>query len=380
VTDAQFRERLRSWLEARWTETFGPSSDPLELVRLDKLSKGQSSDLVEVACRAGPRIAEYVLRLEPRSKQLFLQPDVLVEAATLKALENYPRVPAPKIWWVEADDAVLGAPFFVMSRVEGRVPLGRPSLHLAGMLTELTPDRRERVWRSALEALVAVHAVDWRRTHAFLEPKDLTQGYLGAHLRQLADWYAWTVRGREFPITDAALEHLFARLPEMADDDPVLVWNDARVGNMIFGPDDRVAAVIDWEGPTIGPAAIDVGYWLMMDEFHAEAIGVPRLEGWPSAQHTLAQYETLAGRRLANIDDFIVLGALFIATTLIRQADIGVEQGRLAPNSQMGHANSATQIIARRLGLPVPELAADFAAHRQLERLPTLLQERGRAR
>ena len=64
-----------------------------------------------------------------------------------------------------------------------------------------------------------------------------------------------------------------------------------------------------------------------------------------------------------------LMGAFFIATTLIRQADIGVEQGRLAPDTRMGHDNTTTQIIARRLGLPEPALSPDFAAHRQLDKL-----------
>jgi aminoglycoside phosphotransferase (APT) family kinase protein len=135
---------------------------------------------------------------------------------------------------------------------------------------------------------------------------------------------------------------------------------------MIFGPDDRVAAVIDWEQPIIGPAGIDLGYWVMMDEFHAEAIGVERLAGWPNEAETVRRYQDLSGRSVANLDYFVVLAAFFIATTLIRQADIAVEQGRLASDTRMGHDNTTTQMIARRLGLPVPELSPDFAAHRRL--------------
>lgn len=371
--EARLRERLRDWLETRWREDFGPSDERLAIERFEKLSKGQSSDLIDIACRQGGRRAEYVVRMEPRAKQLFLKPDVLREAATLKGLESYADVPSPKVWWSEADEAVLGAPFFVMGRVEGRVPLGRPSLHLAGMLPELTADRRARLSLSAMKALAAVHAVDWRRTHAFLAPEDLSEGYLGAYLRQMKDWYAWTVQGRAFPLTDAALDHLLANRSRIDDREPVLVWNDARVGNMIFDADDQVAAVIDWEGPIIGPAGIDLGYWLMMDEFHAEGIGVARLPGWPTEQETVERYTSLSGHRIEDLDYFILLGAFFIAVTLIRQADIGVQQGRLAPDTNMGHANTTTQMIARRLGLPDPGLAPDFAAHRQLDRLSAAL-------
>lgn len=362
------RGRLRAWMEARWTQAFGASAEPLVIERFESLKKGQSSDLLSVGCRRGALHADYVVRAQPTTNQLFLQPDVLREARALKALDTYPDVPSPTVRWMEPDPGVLGAPFFVMDHVDGRAPLGRPSLHLAGPLPEMSPGRRATLWSSAMDALVAVHAVDWRTTHAFLAPADLRDGYLGAYLRHLREWYAWTVRGRGFPLTDAALDYLLCEGPRIDDSEPVLVWNDARVGNMLFGADDRVAAVIDWEAPIIGPAGIDLGYWLMMDEFHAEAIGVPRLAGWPSAAETLAGYRKRSGRAVAEIDYFIVLAAFFIATTLIRQADIGVEQGRFPAGTRMGHDNTTTQMIARRLGLPVPELAPEFAAHRQLPR------------
>ena len=359
---------LRDWFVTRWDETHGPSASKLEIARLDRLSKGQSSDLMQVSVRRGESAGDYILRAEPRAKQLFHKPDIMREAATLKALADYENVPAPKVWWTEADDSILGAPFFVMSHVEGRVPLGRPSLHLAGFLPEVSEQSRDAMSRSAIAALAAVHAVDWRRTHAFLAPADMSRGYLGAYLKRLEDWYLWTTRGRSFPLTDAALAYLLEQGGSIDDSDPVLVWNDARVGNMIFH-NDKVAAVIDWEDPIIAPAGIDLGYWLMMDEFHAESIGVKRLPGWPSQQETIDRYTALSGRTVDNVDYFILMGAFFIATTLIRQADIGVEQGRLQAGTTMGRDNTTTQIIARILGLPIPELSEDFIRHRQLEKL-----------
>jgi aminoglycoside phosphotransferase (APT) family kinase protein len=371
--DARMREKLRQWLHARWTETFGASPTPLTLERFAKLSAGQSSNLIEVLCRQGERTAEYVIRLEPTAKRLFLKPDVLREAQTLKAIAAYPNVPAPKVWWVEPGSHVLGAPFFVMDQVVGRVPLGRPSLHVTGLLSELQPAARSTLWASAMDALVAIHAVDWRTSHAFLAPADLRHGYFGAYLRQMSDWYTWTARGRKYPLTDAALDYLIRNENRVDDSKPVLVWNDARVGNMIFGEDNRVAAVIDWEGPIIGPAGIDLGYWLMMDQFHAEAIGVSRLPGWPGEAETIAHYRRLAGRNIAELDYFILLAAFFIATTLIRQADLGVEAGRLPADTQMGHANSTTQMIAHRLGMTPPPLSRDFILHRQLDKLAASL-------
>lgn len=357
---------LRAWFDVRWSETFGTRSGSLELLGLQKLSKGQSSDLIEVSCRAGGRSADYIVRCEPRAKQLFLKADVLREAAVIKGVEQHGTVLVPHVWWTEADEAILGIPFFAMSKVAGSVPLGRPSMHLTGLLPSLDERRRASMWQSAMRALVAIHALDWRKTHGFLEPEGWGHDYLGAHIAMLSEWYAWTTAGREFPLTDAALHYLKQNAAGVESHEPVLVWNDARVGNILFAADCGVAAILDWEQAIIGPPEIDLGYWVMMDEFHAEAIGVERLSGWPGEAETIRHYEALSGRKAQNIDYFVVLAAFWIATTLIRQADIAVTQGRLPAQTRMGYDNTITQMIARRLGLPVPDLSPDYAAHRQI--------------
>jgi hypothetical protein len=41
-----------------------------------------------------------------------------------------------------------------------------------------------------------------------------------------------------------------------------------------------------------------------------------------------------------------------------------VRSGKFAEGTRMGHANLLTQMLARRLGLPVPELSEDYLRHR----------------
>lgn len=357
--------RLQRWVEAR--QGFGAAP---RVVAVRPLPGGQSSDMLRFTCRDGdgPEQA-YVVRREPRAKQLFLKPDVTREYRIIEGVGRAGTVPVPPLLGVEPDESVLGAPFFVMREVEGFVPLGRPSLHVAGPLCTLAPALRRTLWSSAMDALVGIHAIDWRRHHDFLADELGTAGALDRHVRGLERWYEWTAKGRAFDLTDKALAYLIAERHRFDNEPTVLLWSDARVGNIMFRPDGKVAAVLDWEGATLGPPGQDVGYWMMMDGFQAEAIGVPRLEGWPSEAETLARYEAASGRRIADIDYFIVMAAFFIATTLIRQADIGAAKGSLPGDTRMGHDNSATQMIAQRLGLPVPELSPDFIRHRQLDRL-----------
>jgi aminoglycoside phosphotransferase (APT) family kinase protein len=137
---------------------------------------------------------------------------------------------------------------------------------------------------------------------------------------------------------------------------------------MIFGTGPRVAAVIDWEVASIGAPEIDLGHWLFFDRFATDAIGVEPLPGWPDRATTIARYEERSGRALHHLDDFEMLEELFIATTLIRQADARVARGLAPADTRMGHDNTVTQMLARRLGLTVPDLSPDYLAHRGVTR------------
>jgi aminoglycoside phosphotransferase (APT) family kinase protein len=347
VTD---RDRLAAWVKVH--PAFAG-----ELAEFAPMAGGQSSTLFRFTCTDGP--AAYIIRMEPQGRQIFLAPDIGAEFRIAEGLAKAGLPMAPSIA-LEPGGEVLGAPFMVMGEVRGVAPLGRPSMHVAGLLTELDEPERARLSGNAIDALAAVHGVDWRRTHGFLS------GSLDQHLDHLDRWYGWTVQSREFPVTNAALAYLKAGRAALQDTPDVLLWGDARPGNILFAPDQSVAALLDWEAALIGPRGLDLGYWLMMDRFHADAIGVGRLPGWPVEAETIARYAAASGIDAPDLDYFIVMGAFFMATTIIRAADMGIASGKFAPDTRFGFDNTATQIIADQLGLPMPPLSPDFVAHRGL--------------
>ena len=363
--DAELREPLRRWLAPVLAAESGYDVTAVDVDGFERPPAGQSSDTILFTAtwteRGAVRTRDLVLRRQARGG-IFLQPDVVREARVLQGLEAGSRVPVPHVLAYERDGSVLDAPFFVMERVVGRVPAAKPSIHAVGWLPTLTTAERERLWSSAMDVLVAVHEVDWRATHAFL-----VEGPTGldAHIDRLAEWYGWSASGRSFPITDAALASVTERRHAIDTVATTLVWGDARPGNMIFGDDGRVAAAIDWEVATVGAPGIDLGHWLFFDAFATTGAGVPRLAGWPDRDATIARYEEVSGRTIADIEFFELLEELFIATTLIRQADMRVSRGLAPPDTRMGHDNAVTQMIARRLGLPEPELSPDYVAHRR---------------
>jgi aminoglycoside phosphotransferase (APT) family kinase protein len=380
---------LAAWLAARLTEEAGAAVTSVDITAPARAGVGQSSDTglfqARWTERGRPRTAELVLRKQPGYDGIFLRPDAGREFAVIQGLAGYPSVPVPRARWVERDPAVLGAPFFVMDQVPGIVPSGRPSIHVTGWLTTLTQGQRRSAWQSSIDAIAALHEVPWRRSHAFLAPgdpplaDDAASG-LACYLGHMAEWYHWTAAGRAFPVTDAALAYLLQRAPGATTAPPVLAWGDARPGNIIFDQRRCVpAALIDWEVATIAPPEADIAHWLVFDEFATAAAGVERLPGYATRDEIIGRYETAAGRRLGDVGYFEIVQSFFLATTLIRQADARVRRGELPAGTRMGHDNTLTQMLARRLGLPVPELSADYLRHRIGRHPPQATAEPGAA-
>lgn len=351
--------RLAGWLASR-----GGAQAGVTLQRVEALGGGQSSGMLLLYCQSetGADI-RYVLRKQSTSP-IFQHPDIVREFNIVRALGQAGAVPTPTMRWVEPDPAILGAPFLIMDFVDGFAPLGKPSMHVAGPLPALTEAVRARMGQSGIEALAAIHRTDWRRTLPFLQAS--TGQALDEHLDRLGAYYRWAAEGGSYPITDAALAYLFAQGRALDPGPPCLIWNDARVGNILFTPQGDVAAIIDWEVAGVGPAAIDLGFWLMMEEFHSDAVGVVTLPGWPSRAALIACYRAGGGDVPGDLDYFIIMAALFMATTLVRQERIEVADGRLKAGSTLGRANTATQMLAMRLGLPVPDLSPDYTARRGL--------------
>ncbi len=321
-----------------------------------------------------PQERTLVLRMQTGTNRIFLDPDVLREAAVLRGLESSPRVPAPRVVLEEPDPAVLGHPFFLMDHVAGTVPHGMPSVHTGGLLPTLTASERRTLWESAMSAHAAIHAVDWPTHHAFLTDAflvdasgaDSTTGRsLDRRIEQLTRWYEWVCDGRSFPITDTALGHLRSNRPVHPGPE-VLCWGDPRIGNMIFRDDGTCAAVLDWELASIGPAALDLGWWLVMEEFQTSAHRVTPLAGWPGRDETIDWYEDLTGTTVEELAWYEILAAWVLTVTVIRMADISVARGALPPSTRMGHGNLTAQMLARRLDLPVPALDPDYARRRGL--------------
>jgi aminoglycoside phosphotransferase (APT) family kinase protein len=360
------RERLQSHLSHYLSSLEANNADSIEIGHFERPAGGQSNEtiLFDAKWSVGSVTHEIglVVRLQPSSNQIFLDADVLKEGWLLQDLSEHSDVPVPNVIAVEEDPEILGRPFFLMTRVKGHVPGGRPSIHRDPWLAALEPMQRRSVLSNGLRALADVHRVDWRQLRNFAS-FNAEEG-LARELDHLDRWYRWVSQDRKFEFIEAGLSAITVSPPPV--DEMVLLWGDARPGNIIFGEDLTVAAVIDWEIATVGPRSQDLGWWLMMQEFADRGAEGYLLDGLPTGEEFVALYLEITDTNPRHLEYFVLLASLRLAITLIPVADSLMIRKILPRESRFAHDNVPTQMVAHQLGITEPELSQDY---RRLSRM-----------
>ena len=242
---------------------------------------------------------EMVLRRPPRPPLPPSAHDVLREARLLRALLDTPaRV--PRVLAVCEDLATIGSPFYVMERIEGDVIVSSVPEALD------TPAERQRISEELIDALVEIHAVDWRA--AGLEGFGKPTGYLERQLRRFSGLWELN-KTREVPAIERVEKWLGEHMPESGA--ATIVHGDYRLGNTIYAPvaPAHLEAVLDWEMTTIGDPLADLGYLCMMwTESSDPEVGmqehlgrVTRAEGFPTRAGLIEAYERRSGRSMSDI-------------------------------------------------------------------------------
>ncbi len=325
-------EPLTAWFERHAPGFKGPIS-------VRQFNGGQSNPTyrIDTADRA------YVLRRKPGGPLLKGAHAVEREHRVISALRqaDYP-VPAPLA--LCEDPAVVGAPFYVMEMVEGRI-FWDPTL------PDLDPAQRAAHFDALNAAIARLHSLDAEAIG------------LGDYGRP-GDFFArqiqrWTRQYREDDLagSDPNMDRLAAWLPENTppDDGAVsVVHGDFRADNLIFAPDGpQVRAVLDWELSTLGHPMGDFTYHLMMYRLPPRMIGGfagadLQALGIPSEADYLAAYCRRMGRALPTEGEL----RFYMAFNMFRLAAIfhGIK-GRIARGTA---ASAHAQSMADNL----PALAA----------------------
>lgn len=276
----------------RLLDEHGLGSGP---VRAEPVGEGHSN-VTYLIRRDGDEA--WVLRRPPRPPLPPSAHDVLREALLLRAVQDAP-VRTPRVLLTCDDESVIGAPFYVMERIEGDV------------ITHTLPERfdgdaaRRAMGEELIDALVEIHGVDWKGVG--LEGYGKPTGYLERQLRRFGGLWEHN-RTREIPTMEKVTAWLAANRPESGA--ATIVHGDYRLGNTMFGPGTppRIVAIFDWELATIGDPLADLGYLTATYAQPGDPDGtlftlgaVTRQPGFPSRDELIARYEERSGRSMGSV-------------------------------------------------------------------------------
>jgi aminoglycoside phosphotransferase (APT) family kinase protein len=268
---------------------------------------------------------EYVLRRPPLGPVAPRSHDMVREYKALAALGPY-YAPAPRVYVLCEDPAVIGAPFFVMERRHGIV--------VRRTMPPEIPDApvvRRRIGEAAIDALADLHAVPVPGTEVATLGKP--EGFVERQIRGWAERWQ-RAKTEELPTMESLARWLVERIPPPLD--ATVVHNDFKLDNMMLDRADpgRVVAVLDWDMTTLGDPRIDVGtllgYWPEAGdppERLAIAMQPTYLDGFPTRAEVIARYAARSGRDLGAIRFFEIF-ALFKLAVVLQQIYVRFVRGQ----------------------------------------------------
>jgi aminoglycoside phosphotransferase (APT) family kinase protein len=291
--------KVTAWFEAHAASVKPP-------LAFDLIAGGHSNLTYRVADTGG---GAWVLRRPPLCQVLATAHDMGREHRVISALADT-DVPVPPVVGLCTDEAVNGAPFYVMEFVEGLVARNHEAAE------QLEPAARRRAGHQVAEVLARIHAVD--PDAVGLGDLGRKEGYIE---RQLRRWYRqWDQsKTRDLAAVDAVHDALASRIPEQGP--AAIVHGDYRLDNCLVEPDGTIAAVLDWELCTLGDPLADLGlllvYWTEPGDSHpALPDSATTVEGFASRAELVEQYARASGRDVGAVDYYVAFGYWKLACIL----------------------------------------------------------------
>jgi aminoglycoside phosphotransferase (APT) family kinase protein len=283
-----------------------------------------------------PREEKWVARVAPTAQDVpvFSSYRMDHQFDVIRLVGEKTDVPVPRVRWLEPTGSVLGTPFFLMDFVEGQVPPDvMPYTFGNNWFADSPAERQRELQDSTVEVIAKLHSIpEPETTFSFLDDGSEPNA-LRRNLNWLQSWYQFAVPdiGRS-ELLERALAWLEANWPaDVAAEDPVLVWGDSRVGNVLYS-DYRPVAVLDWEMAVLGPREMDVAWIIFAHMVFQELAGMAGLPGLPDfmrEEDVKATYSQLSGAELGDLHWFYVYSGVIWACVFMRTSARRVRFGEI---------------------------------------------------
>jgi len=251
----------------------------------------------------------WIVRRPPLGHVLATAHDMSREHRVMSALQAT-DVPVPKTFALCNDRGVVGAPFYVMERVDGT------PYRLASQLQALGAARTRAISARMVDTLATLHRVapaevglgDFGRPEGFLE-------------RQVRRWRKQLDASHSRDLAGVEELHRLLEANQPVEGPPAVVHGDFRLDNLLVNQADDVAAVIDWEMATVGDPLTDVALLLVYQRMAALDTGYAVADastaaGFLTDQEMLSRYSDGSGRDLSAMGFYLGLAYFKLAVIL----------------------------------------------------------------
>ena len=319
---------------SKWLSTLLPGgATPQVTVESGVDSTGMSSETIILTARweqdGQPMTQKLVARVAPTAEDVQVFPTYRLDHQfdVIRMVGELTDVPVPRVRGLEPTGDVLGTPFFLMDYVEGEVPPDvMPYTFGGNWFADAPPERQRELQDATVGVLASLHSIpDADKTFDFLLDKGADeQGdtALRRHFNWVRSWYDFAVPdiGRS-PLLERSFRWLEDNWPQqVAATEPVLLWGDARVGNVLY-QDFRPVAVLDWEMVTLGPRELDVAWMIFAHMVFQELAGLATLPGLPEVmreEDVRTTYQRLTGVEVGDLHWFYVYSGVMWACVFMR--------------------------------------------------------------
>ncbi len=329
-------------LLSRWLATILPGGvTPQVTVESGVDTTGMSSETIILTGRwqqdAAPVEQRWVARVAPSTEDVPVFPSYRLDHQfeVMRLVAELTDVPVPQVRWIETTGEVLGKPFFVMDHVDGVVPPDVMPYTFGNNWFADAPAARQRELQDAtVDVIAKLHSIPQaQNTFDFLSEGQTDDTALGRHFAWVRQWYEFAVPdiGRS-PLLEHTFDWLQANWPhEVAASEPVLLWGDARIGNVLYR-DFRPVAILDWEMVALGPRELDVAWLIFAHMVFQELAGLATFPGLPEVlreDDVRATYRQLTGVDLGELRWFYAYSALMWACVFMRTGARRVHFGEM---------------------------------------------------
>ncbi|MDG2307541.1 MAG: phosphotransferase family protein [Candidatus Binatia bacterium] len=327
----ELRARMERWLAGQLPDGAAPRVPGVT----SPSSNGMSSEtlLFDANWTEGgaERSGKFVARVEPDPSDVpvFRKYDLDLQFRLMQLVGQNTKVPVPNARWIERGSEALGARFFVMDRVSGRVPPDVMPYNMDSWLLAATPVEQKQLEDHSVGILAELHSLDVSSLDvSFLELDVPGDTPLRRHVEDWRQYYDWARGDRRHPILDRGFAWLEEHWP--ADEGETVVnWGDSRIGNIMYDGFEP-SAVLDWEMGGVAPRELDVSWMIFLHAFFEDIAKGAGLAGMPDflrRENVAAAYEAKTGHEVRNLEFFEMYAAIrhgiIMARIFARQVHFG---------------------------------------------------------